>query len=142
MAINQPAATAVRANDFVSTLGINTHLNSGAFGYGDLPAVEAAINYLGVKNIRDSAASIYDAQTWLHVANATQAKFDDYIGETSPAGMVQGLGYFGALAAEGILNFVEGGNEEDDDWPVSLGNSLGITAVFQQQLYAAGHALG
>src|SRR5262249_7637982 len=36
----------------------------------------------------------------------------------------------------------EGGNEEDDPYPASLGNTLSLTAQFQQQVYAAGQALG
>ena len=65
-------------------------------------------------------------------SQATGAKFDDYIGETSPAGMLADLGYVAQLAQEGVLNFVEGGNEEDDAYPASLGNTLGITAQFQR----------
>ena len=41
-----------------------------------------------------------------------------------------------------MLNALEGGNEEDDAYPVSLGNSLGATAAFQQQLADAAHSLG
>ncbi len=143
MATAQPAAiAAARAYDFVSTLGINTHIDFVNYGYQNLATVESSINYLGVKNIRDSAETATDAQTWLQVSQATGAKFDDYIAETSPAGMSVGLSYVKQLAAEGILNFIEGGNEEDDAYPASLGNTLQITAQFQQQVYAAGQALG
>jgi serralysin len=143
MTVAQPTATtAVRTNDFVSTLGVNTHIDFANYGYQNLATVEANINYLGVKNLRDSAQTPTDAQTWLQVAQATGAKFDDYIAETSPAGMTTDLSYVKQLASEGLLNFVEGGNEEDDDYPASLGNTMQITAQFQQQVYATGHALG
>jgi hypothetical protein len=142
MAIALATAAAIRAYGFVSTLGINTHIDFADYGYQNLTVVEASINYLGVTNIRDSAESATDAQTWLQVAQATHAKFDDYIAETSPAGMATDLGYVSQLAAEGILNFIEGGNEEDDSYPASLGNTLQITAQFQQQVYATGRALG
>ena len=134
--------TAITASNFVNSLGINTHIDFNAYGYQNLATVEAAINYLGVKNIRDSASNGSDASTWLQVAQATGAKFDDYIGETSPAGMATELGYVAQLAAEGILNFVEGGNEEDDAYPESLGNNQYITATFQQQVFALGQSLG
>ena len=118
MVIASPAAiAAARAYDFVSTLGINTHIDFANYGYQNLATVESSINYLGVKNIRDSAETATDAQTWLQVSQATGAKFDDYIAETSPAGMSVGLSYVKQLAAEGILNFIEGGNEEDDAYP-------------------------
>ena len=56
--------------------------------------------------------------------------------------MTTDLGFVTQLAQEGMLNFLEGGNEEDDAYPASLGNTLAITAQFQQQVYATGHALG
>src|ERR1700709_1768778 len=143
MAIAQSAAgAAVRTNDFVATLGVNTHIDFANYGYQNLATVEANVNFLGVKNLRDSAQTPADAQTWLQVAQATGAKFDDYIAETSPSGMSTDLSYVNQLASEGILNFVEGGNEEDDDYPQSLGNTLQITAQFQQRVYATGKALG
>ncbi len=46
------------------------------------------------------------------------------------------------LASEGILNAIEGGDEEDDSYPQSLGNTLAATAQVQQQLYALGQQLG
>ena len=142
MATVQTTAAAVRANNFVSTLGINTHIDFADYGYQNLSVVEASINYLGVINIRDSAELAADARTWLQVSQATHAKFDDYIAETSPAGMTADLGFVRQLAAEGILNFIEGGNEEDDFFPTLLGNNLQITALFQQQVYVTGESLG
>jgi hypothetical protein len=133
---------AVSAAAFVNTLGINTHLDFDAYGYQTLATVESNINYLGVKIIRDSAQTATDAQTWLQVAQATGAKFDDYLAETSPAGMTTDLGYVTQLAQEDILASIEGGDEEDDPYPASLGNTLQITAQFQQQVYALGHQLG
>lgn len=130
MAIATPAAT------FVGALGINTHIDFAAYGYQNLATVESDIKYLGVKIIRDSAEVATDAQSWLQVAQATGARFDDYIAETSPANMQTDLGFVPQLAQEGILASVEGGNEEDDAYPQSLGNTLLFTAQFQQQVYA------
>jgi serralysin len=134
--------TAITASSFVNSLGINTHIDFDAYGYQNLATVEAAINYLGVKNIRDSASNGSDASAWLQVADATGAKFDDYIGQTSPSGMSTELGYVAQLASEGILNDIEGGNEEDDAYPEALGNNQWIAASFQQQVYALGQSLG
>ena len=135
-------ANATSAAAFIGTLGINTHLDFDADGYQNLATVESDIEYLGVTIIRDSAETATDAQTWLEVAQATGAKFDDYIAETSPAGMQQDLDYVTQLAQEGILASIEGGDEEDDAYPASLGNTLQITAQFQQQVYALGQSLG
>ena len=134
--------TAISTDSFINTLGINTHIDFGNYGYQNLTTVETAIKYLGVTNLRDSAEIATDATTWQQVAQATGAKFDDYIAETSPAGMITDLGFVRQLAQEGILNYLEGGNEEDDAYPASLGNTLQITAQFQQQVYAIGHSLG
>jgi hypothetical protein len=137
------AATPLAASteSFVSSLGINTHIDFHAYGYQNLATVESNISYLGVTTIRDSAQSPTDAANWLAVAQATGAKFDDYIGENSPAGMATDLTYVQQLAKEGILASIEGGNEEDDAYPQSLGNTLQITALFQQQVYILGQAL-
>jgi hypothetical protein len=134
--------TAITTASFIATLGVNTHLDFNAYGYQNLSTVEAAINYLGLKNLRDSAQVASDASTWQQVASATSAKFDAYIGETSPAGMATDLALIPQLASEGILNLLEGGNEEDDAYPASLGNTLGITALFQQQINATAHEYG
>ena len=135
-------ANAITASSFLNSLGVNTHIDFNAFGYQDLATVESAINYLGLKNIRDSPANPSDLSTWLQVAQATGAKFDAYVGQTSPSGMSTELGFVQQLAQEGILNAVEGGNEEDDAYPASLGNTLAYTAVFQGQVFALGQMLG
>lgn len=133
---------AISTRSFINTLGVNTHIDFAAYGYQNLTTVENAIKYLGLTNLRDSAQTASDAITWLQVSQATGARFDDYIAETSPAGMTTDLGFVQQLAQVGILNYLEGGNEEDDAYPASLGNTLAITAQFQQQVYATGNALG
>jgi hypothetical protein len=134
--------SAISTLSFIDTLGVNTHIDFAAYGYQNLTTVANAIKYLGVTNIRDSAQTASDATAWLQVAQATGAKFDDFIAQTSYAGMVTDLGFVQQLAQEGILNYLEGGDEEDDAYPASLGNTLQITAQFQQQVYATGHSLG
>lgn len=131
--------------DFLNTLGVNTHLDFGGTivpAYGNLPKVEQAIDYLGVKNLRDSAQGPDCAPNWAAVAQATGTKFDDFIGEDSPYNMYFDLGCVPGLANEHLLNYVEGGNEEDDAYAAGLGNTLAITAQFQQQVYATAQSLG
>ncbi len=135
------AVQAISTESFVQSLGVNTHIDFGG-SYANLATVEAAINYLGITNLRDSPGNASDLSTWQQVAQATGAKFDAYIGETSPSGMSTELGTIQQLAQEGILNYIEGGNEEDDSYPASLGNTLQITAQFQQTLYGVAQSLG
>ena len=134
-------ATATSATAFIDTLGVNTHLDFGGT-YANLAQVESNLEYLGLPNVRDSAEAASDAQTWLQVAQATGVKFDDYIAETSQAGMQTDISYMTQLANEGILSAIEGGDEEDDSYPQSLGNTLAATAQVQEQLYALGQQLG
>jgi hypothetical protein len=132
---NQTMTTAMRVADFVGTLGVNTHIDFAAYGYQNLSVVAAAINYLGVKNLRDSPQSVSDVGTngtWLQIATATGAKFDAYIPEGSLANMQASLSLMPQLASQGILTSIEGGNEEDDPYAAGLGNTLAITANFQK----------
>jgi len=95
----------------LNTIGVNTHLDSFNYGYQNLTVTSAAINYLGVKNLRDCARHAWDLPLWTQVAAATGAHFDDYMGRGSPAQDTADLGYVSALANKGILNFVEGGDD-------------------------------
>ena len=133
------------AESFIGSIGVNTHIDFTSSSYANLNLVETAINYLGVKNLRDSPESTADLGAtglWQQVANATGAKFDAYIPEGSAANMQASLNDIATLAGQGIVKFIEGGNEEDDSYATGLGNSLAATAQFQQQVYATGKQLG
>jgi hypothetical protein len=135
--------SAISTGSFIDSLGVNTHLDFTFLPvYTNLPLVENSIKYLGFKNLRDSAQGPNCAPNWAAVAHATGAKFDDFMGEDSPYNMYFDLGCAPGLAGQEILNYVEGGNEEDDPYAVGLGNTLAITAQFQQQVYATAQSLG
>src|SRR5258707_6098389 len=127
------SSQAISASAVTNSIGVNTHIDFNNFGYQNLSTTAAAINYLGIKNLRDSADNpntVGPNGTWQQIANATGAKFDDYMTEGSPAADVRDLGYIGQLAAQGILNFVEGGNENDSAYAIGQGNSIAWTASF------------
>ncbi|TAL03744.1 MAG: hypothetical protein EPO08_03385 [Rhodospirillaceae bacterium] len=134
--------TAILAGVFVNSLGVNTHIDSFAYGYQNLPVVENALIYLGVHNVRDSAGHSFDLQYWQQVATAAKVKFDDVMPEGSPTSMQATLALVPQFAAAGLLNFVEGGNEEDNADAIASGNSLAYTAYFQQQVYQVAHSVG
>jgi len=137
-------ASAISAENFINSIGVNTHIDFNSYS-SQLGTVEADINYLGVKNIRDSAENPSDLGTnglWQQVANATGAKFDAYAAEGSVTTMQMSASNALTLAKQGIVKFIEGGNEEDQSYSVSLGNSLATTAAYQKTLYASAHALG
>ena len=134
--------TAISAASFINSLGVNTHIDFDNYGYQNLSTVESSLEYLGVKNVRDSGPNNSDLTTWLQVSQATGVKFDDYMPEGSPASMQSTLNLASQLAKEGVLNMIEGGNEEDDSYAASQGNTLATTAAFQQQVWALGQSLG
>lgn len=134
-----PAHRALSAASFIDSLGVNTHFPFTFLPqYANVQLGIDAIRYLGVKNLRDSAEPVGCAPMFAEVARATGARFDDFIGEGSPDDMNFDLGCVPGLAAQGVLNYIEGGNEEDDAYAVNLGNSLATTATFQQEVYAEG----
>jgi hypothetical protein len=133
---------AISVGAVLNTIGVNTHFDSNAYGYQNLPVAEAAIKYLGVKNLRDSAQSSWSLTLWPQVASASGARFDDYMGRGSRAQDTTDLTFVAPLAALGVLNSVEGGDENDTAVPISLGNSISWTSAFQMQVYSTGHALG
>jgi hypothetical protein len=126
----------------VSTLGINTHLDYTVGAYSNTAVAISAINYLGVKNLRDCPLSARAMPIWDTVADATGAKFITYMPRSSPAQMQQSLDYTPQLAAMGVLNYIEGANEPETPYPLSLGNSLAYSAYFQQKVYAMGKQYG
>jgi len=133
--------TAISATAFIDTLGVNTHLGD-AGAYSDTSVVEQNLEYLGVPIVRDSLATAGEGAVWLQVAQATGVKFDHYLPEGAPAWEQSSLALVPQLAQEGILAYVEGGDEEDDSYAQSNGNSLAWTAQYQQQVYAMGQQYG
>jgi hypothetical protein len=135
---------AISAGTVTNSIGVNTHIDFKKYGYQNLATTAASINYLGVKNLRDCPGNASDLGAnggWQKIADATGAKFDAYMTEGSPASDMANLRFATLLAKQGILNFIEGGNENDDSYAVAQGNSLAWTANFQQQVFAAGRAL-
>jgi hypothetical protein len=135
--------TPVPASDFTDRTGVNTHLDFPGV-YSNLAMVGTDVNFLGVHHIRDFPNSQRDIGTlglWQQVANATGAKFDAALPEGSATVMKFDAGYLPQLARQGILEYVEGGNEEDQPFATGLGNSLTITAAYQPTVYALAHQI-
>ena len=136
---------AISAGAVTTSIGVNTHIDFKKYGYQNLATTAASINYLGIKNLRDCPGNASDLGAngaWQKIADATGAKFDAYMTEGSPASDMANLRFATLLAQQGILNFIEGGNENDDAYAIAKGNSLAWTATFQQQVFATGRALG
>src|SRR4051812_15307302 len=118
------ASQAVRTSDFLGSIGVNTHIDFTWTAYNNLAVVENAINYLGVKNLRDSPNSPYDVGAhglWQQVADATGVRFDAFLAQGSQANMRYDLTLMPQLAQQHILSYIEGGNEEDGAYAVASG---------------------
>ena len=48
---------AARAEDFIQSIGVNTHLSASSTTYGNVQTVENQLSYLGVDHVRDVAPS-------------------------------------------------------------------------------------
>lgn len=114
---------------FINSLGINTHID-----FPGVPSVAthiAAINYLGVKHIRDCAQHATTPALWHTVMNGTGAKFLAFMPEGSPATVQAAFDLLPALYTTGCVTMVEGPNEEDDAYAASGGNSTAKARQFQ-----------
>lgn len=129
--------------NMVAALGVNTHIDFVWSAYKNRKVVIDSINWLGIKHLRDSAnnAGNVKAGWWKEVAEATGCKFTAFVGSTGPEGMVASLDNALALAPLGIIEALEGGNEEDGPYAIGLGNDLSKTAEFQKRVYAVGTKL-
>jgi len=134
---------AARAQQLLNGFGVNTHIDFQKWGYQNLSQVVANVNYLGeIKTLRDSPGSNNDFTWWPQVASGTGAKFDAFIGEGAPSIYSAQLARMTQMLQSGgnYLMGIEGGNEEDDPYPTSLGNDQYQAASFQPQVYALGQS--
>ena len=126
--------TTASAANFIQSIGINTHLDRPTGSYANLSAAEAALNYLGIKNVRDSFSSPYDKTLFETVAAATGVKFDAYLntGQTYTA-QINNM-----ITDINIIRFAEGVSEADDNTISTYNGLTGVAAAaaVQQVLYA------
>jgi hypothetical protein len=108
-----PAIRAMRANDFLSTLGAGTHLIQGIETYN---AIVTGLRYTGIRNIREDAthdASRYAALCSIH--SATGAFVDELpIVDADSRNIRDTQIEYEALAARGALLWAEGPNEPNN----------------------------
>lgn len=124
----------VRANDFLNSIGVCTHIGQGVDGASQSAA---AMAYAGIRNLRDDGRSGH-IQDWITVyqqSGVRTALLTDH-DITSTINMAKQL-----KAAEALLA-VEGPNEPNN-WPVTYQGQMSSSttslpiAKFQKDLYAA-----
>jgi hypothetical protein len=131
------STTAVRANDFLNSIGVCTHMTQGA----DNPTnVATSLSYTGIRNIRDDGSTnTATLQKFITVHNSSGAK----VSLLSVNGNIAAsLSEYEMLVAAGALLAAEGPNEPNN-WPVTYNGQTSSTstsmpvAKFQKDLYAA-----
>jgi hypothetical protein len=98
--------------DFTNSIGINTHLDFGVTAYSNVSVVEAALIYLGVKQVRDAMQFTNSPTLFAQVAAATGIKYDLFLPPGTEADLVGDLADVKQLRVSDFLS-VEGRNEPD-----------------------------
>lgn len=121
--------------------GVNLHLDNCCKGdYGDINTVINQIRYIGARRLRDWATRDKVLEKWREVHEKTGLAFHASIPETSPAHQRLALVRIERWLHEqpGMIEAIEGGNEEDNPYPRSQGASLEDSAAMQSDVYEVG----
>jgi hypothetical protein len=128
---------AVRAVDFLNSIGVCTHIAQGI----DNPTnVAACLSYAGIRNLRDDGSTrAATIQGWIYVHNASGARVCLL---PMDGNIAKSLAAYDALAAAGALLAVEGPNEPNNfhvtyDGATSSRTNFLPVARFQRDLYRA-----
>lgn len=129
--------TAVKASDFLNSIGVCTHISQGE----DDPAkVAECLSYIGIRAVRDDGPrNPKTLQSFIDVHKASGAKI---VLLPKNGDIAASLAQYEALAAEGALLAVEGPNEPNNFRVTYNGATSSKTtsmpvALFQKDLYAA-----
>lgn len=138
------AVQAVRVADFIDTLGVNTHLGYNDGGYANVRAVLRDLNYLGIRQVRDSTpdpngGSPYRAYlASIAVAVKAGIRFDLVVDPALP--ITTSLDQVERLMRHGTqaVTSIEGPNEINNAPVRYRGQCCEAAAeAFQHDLYAA-----
>ena len=137
LAADPAGTTAIRANDFLNSIGVCTHISQGK----DNPTrVAECLTYAGIRAIRDDGPrNPKTLQAFMDVYKASGAKV---VLLPRTGDITASLNQYETLAAAGALLAAEGPNEPNN-WPVTYNGKTSSKetsmpiALFQRDLYAA-----
>ncbi len=132
---------------FVQSLGINTHLSySGTPYYDQAQHVISALQYLGIKTVRDQSPAYIDDQLTMAENNTVASagiRFDALIPGSGPVNLVGSLSNMAAFARAnpGAIAAIEGPNEINDAHITYAGitDTYSAGAQVTQDLWTAIH---
>lgn len=127
--------TPLRAQTVRESIGVNTHINYTDGAYRRIADVIKALDYLGIKHVRDSAPRLVEGgglplmnYVWMSKAGI---KFDLIIGGQIKQAYDPKRSLLGLQALEkahpGAIDAIEGFNEVNN-WPLTYQGNTGITA--------------
>jgi hypothetical protein len=141
------AAPALKASDFLASLGVNTHLNYTDGAYADYAQVISALDYLGIHRLRDATPNpqggipYRNDLTAIYAVAAAGNRFDFIANPGQPIGVT--LDQIGMIerVCPGAVIAVEGPNETNNN-PVTYHGLHGKAAAvaYQSDLFHAVHA--
>lgn len=130
--------TAVRATDFLNSLGVAIHLGQGQ----SAASVGAAMAYAGIRNARDMMNELSDVNGLLDLYHTYGIKIDAGVNGPDDAELTDQLNKARTLANAGALMAIEGPNEPVN-FPVtfqgqtsSLSGTFMPVANYQKALYS------
>jgi hypothetical protein len=135
------AINAIRAADFIQTMGVGTHIDFTNSGYANIDADLNALRYLGINHVRDESPNPnFDPVGQAHLGDAANAgvKFVFFAqGGVDPSVVVQRLHDF-AAAHPGSIIGIEGPNEVNN-FPVSYHglDAADAAQAYQSALFSA-----
>jgi len=128
---------AIRNFDFISSIGVNVHVEYTDGQYANSAAVISDLSYLGINHVRDATLNPENQgqASYGQLANAG-IKFDMLFLGTSIPSSVSLLDAFVA-AHPGSVSAIEGLNEINN-WPITFGGLTGNAAAlaYQSSLYS------
>ena len=129
---------AVRTIDFLSTLGVNTHINYTDGQYVDINRDLTALQYLGINRVRDAAPNpSFDSVGQRHLDTAANSGllFTFYADDPNPS-LVASRIYNFIAAHPGAVAGIEGLNEVNNS-PINYSGLSGTAGAqgYQQALY-------
>jgi hypothetical protein len=137
-----PLVTPIRTTDFISSIGVNTHIAYTDGDYGHYATVISDLEYLGINHVRDAIPNAaIPGWGWLNYSPiaAGGIKFDFLFGGAD-TGLTETISRLHAFASAhpGSIASLEGLNEVNN-WPISYGSLTGNAAAlaFQADLYRA-----
>jgi len=149
MAGRLDAAAIMSTEDFLNTLGVNTHLQGLTVAdpwNTNIKEIGRQLDFIGVRIVRDWIYRPQDGQLFkdLQTAWRPDGRFWTSIVEGSPAEQRKSLALAQAACRDfpGLIYALGGPNEEDDEYPQQRGATLPDAALVQAALYQWAHPQG